>query len=339
MANRHIDNFGHYAAASANLSLLYSSVSSCSFTTDRWGVANAAVRVSASGGTLRVALGASPATAITGFAWKTAFAGGGTSNFLNCLDSGAVVHTCLGVNLSGQIVIGRGVISTVLATSTRSINTTQWSFVELKTLIANAGGTAELKVNEVVWASFTGDTQNGGVANVSSVEFKGGSSTQDFCDWYINDTSGAVNTDYWGDTRVMEVYPDGAGASTQFTIGGTTPAATNWQSVNGTNPNENVTFVESSTVGHKDLYAFTDLTGSPTIRAARLLVSARSDDGGARGLAGTCTSGATASNGTTLALTTSYVYAKALYETDPNTAAAWTVANLNAATFGQTIIS
>jgi hypothetical protein len=48
---------------------------------------------------------------------------------------------------------------------------------------------------------------------------------------YFNDAAGSMNNTFLGNVRVKSQFTASAGDSTQFTIGGSAPAATNWQSV------------------------------------------------------------------------------------------------------------
>ncbi len=334
MANLHLDNFGHYGGATANLTWMYVSESVSGFQPDRWGVSNGAVELGGAGDALNIALGAAPATVVSGFAFKPVSWVAGFP-FFDFID-GSVIHVGGALTLGGQIFLWRGTTATVLATSASSLTASQWRYLEAKTFINDLTGTFEVKVDGVSYVSFTGDTRNAGNAQVTNMRFTStGGCVAYYCDWYINDTTGANNNDYLGDLRVAELYPNGPGSSTQFAVTG---AAANWQAVDESSPDGDTTYVQDAVVNDKDLYTFQDVA-SPTIYAARLLLLGKKTDAGARSAAGTCKSGATNSDGTTTALSTDYLYVKALYATDPNTGAAWTQTNLNAAEWGPKIIS
>jgi hypothetical protein len=90
-----------------------------------------------------------------------------------------------------------------------------------------------------------------------------------------------------------------------------------------------------STPGDIDLFGFPTLpAGAQNISALDNVLRARKDDAGTRSIATQIHSGATDSTGATIPLSTSYQYVDTIDETDPNTSAAWTVSNLNAATLG-----
>ena len=86
-------------------------------------------------------------------------------------------------------------------------------------------------------------------------------------DLYICDQQPGASG-FLGDISVVPLLPNGAGSSTQFAIGGSAPAATNWQSVDETPPDDDVTYVFSSTAGQEDLY--TVQTQLPTPAAPTL---------------------------------------------------------------------
>jgi hypothetical protein len=84
-----------------------------------------------------------------------------------------------------------------------------------------------------------------------------------------------------------------------------------------------------------DRYTYPAVPAS-AIYAAAVNLRAEKDDAGARSIRAQVKSGATiADNGTDLPLSDgSYVGFQSVFETDPNTSAQWTVANLNAAEAG-----
>ena len=99
-------------------------------------------------------------------------------------------------------------------------------------------------------------------------------------------------------------------------------------------------YVESGTVGHKDLYGYQDLTGTPAaIMAVQLATVARKDDAGSRSLRAVLKSGATTANGATRVLGTSYALYDDRFEVDPATGAAWTKAGVDALQAGVEVVA
>lgn len=98
-------------------------------------------------------------------------------------------------------------------------------------------------------------------------------------------------------------------------------------------PNDNQ-FISSSTVGQISDFGHQTLVLIGSIAAVVHVELARKDDAGTRQIALVCLSAGTESDSATFTLSTTYQYLQQILETDPHTAAAWVLANFNAATFG-----
>ena len=86
-------------------------------------------------------------------------------------------------------------------------------------------------------------------------------------------------------------------------------------------------------VGDRATFTYPSVTG--TIKAVVQRLTYRKDDAGTRSIRGYCKSGATtADSGTDLNAASSYVDQEIIWESDPNTSAAWTASNVNSAEFG-----
>jgi hypothetical protein len=98
-----------------------------------------------------------------------------------------------------------------------------------------------------------------------------------------------------------------------------------------------LSYVFDSTSGHEDLYNFPALSVTPSsIYTVAVKGYAKRSDSGARTISLRMKSSGTDSGGTNTGQTpgTSYGWLDTLFDTDPNTSAAWTPGNLNAATSG-----
>lgn len=103
-----------------------------------------------------------------------------------------------------------------------------------------------------------------------------------------------------------------------------------------------LSYVSSSTVNHEDLYGHNALRTAPsTIFTIAVKNLAAKSDGGARTFDCRCKSVATTSSGGTTGHSpaTSYAYFSSFVDLDPDAAAAWTEATLNAASKGHKLIS
>jgi hypothetical protein len=141
--------------------------------------------------------------------------------------------------------------------------------------------------------------------------------------------------------QLQAIYPDAPGSQTDWSIGGTAPAATNWQSVDETSPDDDVTYVNSDTVGDQDLYEMQDISATAS-SVVGLLCNARmkKDDATVREYALLVESGGTVAQ---LATRTTpygaYTNQQDVSELNPDTGSLWTVAEVNAMTAGIEVIS
>jgi len=236
-------------------------------------------------------------------------------------------------NANGTISLFRGG-ATLVVTSALSILANVYYYLELKHIIANAGGTLELRLNGAVWATFTGDTQE--TANATADEIRigaNGAGTDDWDDLYIYDGTGAINNDYAGDSQIEAELPSGVGNYTEFTT--LVGAATHWQAVNEVPPNDDTSYVEATVLNQRDTFAFTNLTPtSATIPAIQVSMRMRKTAAGVINGARMYRSGVTDDQGANVALSTSYVTILEVMETDPIAVAAWNVGAINGAEFG-----
>jgi hypothetical protein len=157
-----------------------------------------------------------------------------------------------------------------------------------------------------------------------------------FDDFYICDTSGSFNNDFLGDARIKAVFPDGAGNYTEWTPS----AGSNYQAVDENPPDDDTTYVSSSTPNQRDTYTF-GASGLPssTVKAVVVNMQARKDDGGTREIAGMARSSSTDGVAATQTLASSYANYQGIFETDPNTSAAWGLSAVDGAEFGHKLIT
>lgn len=236
---------------------------------------------------------------------------------------------------------GNSGATTLLATSTAAFSFNAWHRFEFKVTIDPTAGLAECYVDGVLFVSFTGATQVPGKGRYTNQFFLGPAGFAAYAssefwidDFLLYDDQGSAPNNYLGDRKLVTQFPSGAGASTQFTIGGSAPAASNWQSVDETPPDDGATLVTDGTVGHTDLYTFPAVTAT-TIDCVAVLLRSQKTDAAVRSLRAAAKSGAvTTDNGADFVQSSSWLYYQAFFPHDPNTSAAWTQAGLSAAQFG-----
>jgi hypothetical protein len=136
----------------------------------------------------------------------------------------------------------------------------------------------------------------------------------------------------------------GSAPTWNATVGGTTTDNTvTWTNlgvqsayklVNELSSDEDSGYVYDATVNDQERFTFPGVTGG-SVKGVMMYARARKDDATARSIRLVAKSGATVGdNGADIALSTTYQSYNAIFETDPNTSAAWTPTALNAAEFG-----
>jgi hypothetical protein len=278
-------------------------------------------------------------TWILGFAFRGDAIAGRT--ICQTLDAGTTQGR-LRLNGDGTLSVQRG--TTTVATSTNSIITNVFYYIEFKHIIDNAAGLLEVRVDGAVWATFTGDTQATANAFANQIALGTTEATlqhYDFDDFYaldgvdqsIADPNSPPNNDYWGNTQIEALLPNGAGNYTEWTA--LVGAPTHWEAEDEVPPDEDTSYVESATLNHRDTYAFTNLSVvSATINGIQVLMRARETLAGAGNIARMYRNAGADDQGADIALQTSYNYHREIMGGDPIAAGAWTVANINAAQFG-----
>lgn len=275
------------------------------------------------------------ATGGVGFAYRSSsFSSFGIVNFVD----GGTVHLHFRINASsGKIEVRRGSSTgTLIATGNAVLTTNTFYYLEFKVTINDSTGVIVTKVNGVEDINVTGqDTQNGGNASYDNIRFfwdgQGNGGTCDVDDLVIWDTAGSVNNDFMGDVRVQAILPSGAGATTEWTPS----AGSNYQNVDEAAPNGDTDYNSEATATDVDTFVYGDLTPtSGTVKAVQWLAYARKDDGGTRTVRPVVRHGGTDYFGSSKSVSSSYTYLRHLMETNPGTAAAWTISDVNAAEFG-----
>jgi hypothetical protein len=270
----------------------------------------------------------------------------GEDEILQLLDGASTVHVTITWSSQDQLLRAyRGLqTGTLLATSSQPLGAALWTFLEVKATIADSGGLVQVRLDGTQVLSFTGDTRNAGTAEIATVRFSnhhissGNRHTLRLDDVYVCDTSGGRNDDFLGDVKVVTLRPNADTAQVDFTP--STGSVHYALVAEAPDDDGDASYVESGTVGHKDLYGYQDLTGSPAaIMAVQVATVARKDDAGSRSLRAVLKSGATTANGTTRVLGTSYALYDGRFEVDPATGAAWTKAGVDALQAGVEVVA
>lgn len=223
---------------------------------------------------------------------------------------------------------------TLLATAPDgTLVATAWQHVEVKAVIDPVVGAVEMRVNGVAVMSVSGVNTGASTANNLTLMRNGSAFFQGF-DAYFDDmfawnTLGSYNNDFIGDKRVLTVMPDDSTAQADWVVIG---AASGHNTINDIPPDDDTTYIETQDVGMISEFSVADLVGDYGAIAAVMVQSMQR-----KTVAGTCNvqvsliSGASEVAGADRPITENYTYYTDVFEQDPNTAAPWTKASVNAA--------
>jgi hypothetical protein len=252
-----------------------------------------------------------------------------------------VFQTAIKLNTDGSLTAGRvtdtfGTISALGSSAGGVIVANTFHFIEVELVIHDTTGSFKVWVDGTLVINATGvDTRSNVGVNPADADTiwlgsdggnPGPGTTSTFDDFYYKDTNAKVGL------AKVEVLPPTSDVLQTFAR---STGATNFSLVDEAQANGDTDYVQGSAVGDRDTYGFTDLSSTPaSIYAVQATAFAEKTDAAARSIALQVISGATTSDGANFALASSYGKFDRIMETDPNTAAAWTAANVNALTGG-----
>jgi len=245
--------------------------------------------------------------------------------WLTAMDSGGTTHGEISIDENGTLRLYRGTYAgTLLATSAVGVmpNDT-WKTVEWRIQVDDTTGVSEVRVDNVVVMTFSGDTRNGGTANVSKFQWDYNNYLQTWLDnLYINDDTGAApHNTYYGGVRVDRVET-AANSSVQFrpTGGGSNNETMIDDGETGTDA---TTYNQSITAGHRDLFTLSAPSGVGTILGVQVAAMARKLDTGTRTLRPVMVQGSASLLGTASALAVTTGVQRVATSVDPATSAAF----------------
>jgi hypothetical protein len=262
-------------------------------------------------------------------------------------DNSGVLQGTLALQLgSNTVTYHRGDYNgTLLATSPSALGAATWYYLELKVVIDDSAGSVYLKIDGVEEMNVSAvDTNNGGVASVSSVRFGRTASSSEssfdgkFDDIVIGDTSDGVGgspsivaTDLIGDCSIEVLFPDGAGNYAQWTPS----TGLNYQNVDeGATNDGDTTYNSSSTAAQRDSFTCDDLSISTgSVYAVQVTNICRREDGGGRLFRGTIRTSSTDAEGTGKYMPATYAHKTDIFENDAS-GSDWTVSSVNAMEIG-----
>jgi hypothetical protein len=339
MALRFIDGFDHYAIGDITKKWTSTVATATSIVAGRTGNCFRITNSSSVGSSLIKTIDAQ-ATWVVGFGMKIDNALI-TTEFFQVYD-GSTKHLYLQVEATNRLSIYHG-NGSLIATSTNTVPTGAWFYVEFKFTIADStSGAYELRVNgsSTGWIpAANGDTRNAGNATADNFRFVVGNwngQVISIDDLYIADGQTGIN-DFLGDVKVETLLPNANGTNSQF-VGQDGNSTDNYLNVDEASMDSDTTYNYDSTVGHRDTYNYPSTTLT-SIDAVQVNGAIRKDDAGERTVSLTCISGATTDDAAAVSPGVGYANYMKIYENDPNGSIEWTPTNLNACEFGILVVS
>ena len=236
---------------------------------------------------------------------------------------------------AGLLQVVRG--STVLGTSSgvAMTDTDEWYYIEIRVKFDASAGAVEIVINDDQVLSLTSqDTEDSAFSDCTGFAFHAGQNLYWLDDILVRDYS--VIASMIGDYRIVGLMPDGATADVDFTPS----AGANYAAVDEIGPDGDTTYVESSTVGHKDLYTVADpaFPGGGEVLAVQVHHYAKRTDGGPRQIRPVLRHSGNETTGATVTLGASYARTSELFDDVPG-GSGWTLAQVDALEAGQEVIA
>ena len=245
----------------------------------------------------------------------------------------STLHMDLQVTLAGTLQATRN--GTVLGTTSTALTVGVHEHVELKVLINDSTGTAQIWRNESSLLSLTSqDTRNGGNATCDNVRWGIVTSAIAEPSTVIDISDVHIANDHVGDKKVVYITTNGAGNYTDFAFTG---GASNYESVDDAAQDGDTSYVSSATIGDQDSYTLANLSAGPAIFAAAPVFCSKKTDAGTRSFKPLLRISSTDYLGTEVSPGTTYGYSVDPMLVSPATATAFTISEINAMELGQEI--
>jgi len=223
----------------------------------------------------------------------------------------------------------------------------RWSYVEVRVVFSNTVGVIECRINGVEVINVTGlDTLEGTSTDIDTVRMYGGESTSAsnpdnmwlFDDVYIVETNGSDAVSYLGPVKVEAIYPTAEGSIINFTP---STGSDNSALVDEDPRNDDTDYNSSAdTPSNKDLLGAGNLsviTGG--IIGVSVSNDCKLDAAGSIGIQSIVFENAVQGTGDIeeVSSTSDYITVTHIFENNPDTGVAWSVAQVNAVEIGYEI--
>jgi hypothetical protein len=253
-------------------------------------------------------------------------------------DSGNVNIIGAKVRTDGYIEVRRGAnliedvfwpsIPLVATSAGPVITAGAWQQIEIKLVIDASAGSIEIRVDGVVAINATG-VNTGSVSSTQIVHVQPRTNGNWYMkDYFIWDTSGSLNNSFFGNCFVHSLVPDGDVSGTWTALGG----GMSYTEIDEADPDDDTSYISSAwPAATAEVVTLSDLPPEATrVLGMMTLIRAKKTDGGDATLVSSLVSTTNTVDGAATPITTAYSYWTDIFETDPDTSAAWTVAAANA---------
>lgn len=222
-----------------------------------------------------------------------------------------------------------------------------WFYLEIQFKPGyGTSGTFEVRVNTVVVLSLPATATAAGtpISPATGPGFdtlmvhSGGAGRYYMDDMYFLDDNGGELTSYLGNTRVKLLAPVSNASPIDWTIGGSSPAANNWQSVLNIALND-TKFNYTSTPGDRDLYNINPIVNAPFVYGIEVDGSYRQDDATQRVVRNSIESGGVSAYGEDFYTNAFYTIKPDVWELNPDTGVSFTGAEVNALKIGPELVT
>jgi hypothetical protein len=221
-----------------------------------------------------------------------------------------------------------------------SFENNQWFYLEVYCKLHATTGAVEVRCNTVTKVSLVNVNTIGSVFVSTADSFALGWLSSgapghwdaSWDDLYVNNTAGSTCNSWLGNQRVKTQFAIADSSPQNFTIGGTSPASTHWQSVLNQNLDD-TKYVFSPTLNDEDFYVFDPNLNSPLVNVLQVRSALRQDDSTQRGAKHEIKIGATKYTNTVQHYTNqTYTFYKSRWETNPSTGVGFTGSEVNGLT-------